>query len=255
MADPTDQHSIERPTPAVAAGPRISSSEAEAQAQQTRIDTTSTSMAPPALASTSTPTPLSTAKSTTFTFPKSYDFPPFFTLQPTTQTRHAQLQKWSALTQRYCAHHRLWKLRLPDALATPLFHNAALNKKLSLRDARAVLDFMASREGGERAEWIAHGTAGVAHGKGTDHHLPSEAWIWWRRPEEWGALIAEWVENTGQRGVVLTLYELVEGQETEGQEFWGLDADVLRRGLGALVKKGRAQVFGGQEDQMGVKFF
>jgi ESCRT-II complex subunit VPS25 len=182
-------------------------------------------------------------------FPKSYAFPPFFTLQPTAQTRHAQLVKWSLLTQRYCRHHRLWKLRLPDALATPLFHNQALNKRLSLRDARAVIDFMASSaEGDGRAEWITGGGAGAGAGEKV------EAWIWWRRPEEWGALIAEWVEGTGQKGVVLTLYELVEGQETEGQEFWGLDPEVLRRGLASLVKKGRAQVFGA-EDQMGVKFF
>jgi ESCRT-II complex subunit VPS25 len=182
-------------------------------------------------------------------FPKSYAFPPFFTLQPTVQTRHAQLVKWSLLTQRYCRHHRLWKLRLPDALATPLFHNQALNKRLSLRDARAVIDFMASSaEGDGRAEWI----TGTGTGGGGGEKV--EAWIWWRRPEEWGALIAEWVEGTGQKGVVLTLYELVEGQETEGQEFWGLDPEVLRRGLASLVKKGRAQVFGA-EDQMGVKFF
>lgn len=39
-------------------------------------------------------------------------------------------------------------------------------------------------------------------------------WIYWRTPEEWGALIEAWVDSTGQKGTVLTLYELVEGEGT-----------------------------------------
>lgn len=71
---------------------------------------------------------------------------------------------------------------------------------------------------------------------------------------------------------MLTLYELVEGEETRGQgmyyvllcfvgsqvnvleEFRGMDMDVLRKSLHVLVKRGKAQVFG-SEDQQGVKFF
>lgn len=37
-------------------------------------------------------------------------------------------------------------------------------------------------------------------------------------------------------------------------EFHGMDQEVLLRALGVLVKRGRAQVFG-SEDQRGVKFF
>lgn len=99
---------------------------------------------------------------------------------------------------------------------------------------------MASKEGDERAEWI-----------GGDK---SVAWIWWRKPEEWAMLIAAWVEETGQKNVVLTLYELVESEATARQEFHGLDMQVLQKSLNTLVKKGKAQVFG-TEDQQGVKFF
>lgn len=99
---------------------------------------------------------------------------------------------------------------------------------------------MASPAGDQRAEWLSP--------------EKNAAWIWWRKPEEWAALIAAWVEETGQKGVVLTLYELVEGEATEKQEFYGLDVQVLRRALDTLVKKGKAQVFG-TDDQQGVKFF
>lgn len=82
----------------------------------------------------------------------------------------------------------------------------------------------------------------------------AKAWIWWRKPEEWGNLIREWVDETGQKGSVLTFYEIVEGEATEGQDFYGMDMEVLQKSLNVLVKKGKAQVFG-QEDQLGVKFF
>lgn len=127
-----------------------------------------------------------------------------------------------------------------EALDTPLFHNSGLKKRLSLKDAKAVIDYMVSEEGDERAEWL-----------GPDK---STAWIWWRKPEEWANLIATWVDETGQKGTVLTLYELVKGEATEKQEFHGMDMQVLQRSLGTLAKKGKAQVFGA-EDQQGVKFF
>jgi ESCRT-II complex subunit VPS25 len=37
-------------------------------------------------------------------------------------------------------------------------------------------------------------------------------------------------------------------------EFHGMDPELLQKALSVLVKRGKAQVFG-QEDQQGVKFF
>jgi ESCRT-II complex subunit VPS25 len=70
---------------------------------------------------------------------------------------------------------------------------------------------------------------------------------------------------------VLTLYELTESEATLSQgrcpsshiaiyellmtpEFHGMDPELLQKALAILVKRGKAQVFG-QEDQQGVKFF
>lgn len=80
------------------------------------------------------------------------------------------------------------------------------------------------------------------------------AWIYWRSPEEWAQLIEGWVDETAQKGSVLTLYELVEGDGTLGTDIHGIDRDMLHRALQLLVKRGRAQIFG-QEDSQGVKFF
>ncbi|CAG8083712.1 unnamed protein product [Penicillium olsonii] len=186
-----------------------------------------------------------------FPFPPTYNFPPFFTPQPNTSTRHAQLEKWSSLIQSWCRHHRQYRLSLIEAVESPLFYNTALRKRLDLREARAVVDWMTKSEeeggGGRRAEWINETGSSGQGGK-------SIAWIWWKRPEEWADVLVEWVEGTGQRGSVLTVYELIQGDVTMSQEFHGMDTDVMLRSLNVLVKRGKAQIFGA-EGQEGVKFF
>ena len=181
-----------------------------------------------------------TATRPDFPFPASYNFPPLYTPQPTLQTNLARVRRWSTLIQSYCRHHHIYQLTLISALDTPLFHNTTLRKRLSLNDAKDIISYMTSEDADERAEWVS-----------IDR---TSAWIWWRKPEEWASIIVAWVEETGQKGVVLTLYELVDGEATLNQEFHGLDMTVLHRSLNTLVKKGKAQVFG-TEDQQGVKFF
>ncbi|PLB42506.1 ESCRT-II subunit protein VPS25 [Aspergillus candidus] len=188
---------------------------------------------------------MTTSTPPTFPFPPTYSFPPFFTPQPNSATRLAQLQKWSSLIQSWCRHHRIYRLSLVEAVDSPLFHNAALRKRLSLSEVRNVVDWMARGEedggGGRRAEWA-------------DGASKTLAWIWWRRPEEWAGIVEDWVENTGQKNMVLTVYELLEGEATMSQEWHGMDPDVMLRSLNVIAKRGKAQVFG-SEGQEGVKFF
>ncbi|KAH6678876.1 ESCRT-II complex subunit [Plectosphaerella plurivora] len=181
------------------------------------------------------------AQPTPFTFPREYSFPPFFTRQTNLTTHHAQLTKWSDLILSYCRHHRIFKLSLG---AADLFHNKKLNKRLSLADARDVIEFM--RKDG-RAEYVGAG--------GSQSQTAGDlVWIYWRTPEEWASLVEAWVDETGQKGVVLTLYELTEGDNSKDAEFHGLDQDLLLKALAILSKRGKAQIFG-QEDSQGVKFF
>lgn len=186
----------------------------------------------PGAADSNAPTFTSSSSSSSFTFPPEYSFPPFFTRQTNLMTHHAQLTKWAALVLAYCRHHRIFKLSLsgdpttttssetitttasgnggsgeaatgPDT--TELFYNRRINRRLSLADIREVIDFL-RRDG--RAEYV---TAKGGSAEGGD-----VAWIYWRTPEEWASLIEGWVDATGQRGSVLTLYELVEGEGTRG---------------------------------------
>lgn len=163
------------------------------------------------------------ASSTTtaaFEFPREYYFPPFFTRQTNLNTHHAQLVKWSALVLSYCQHHRIFKLPLSPtststatapgpggstATAEDIFFNRKLNRRLALADVREVIDFM--RKDG-RAEYV-----GESEGAGTGGDV---VWVYWRTPEEWAALVEAWVDETAQKGTVLTLYELTEGEGTRG---------------------------------------
>lgn len=94
------------------------------------------------------------------------------------------------------------------------------------------MDWMCGEEGGGRAEWVGGGKTGGREGilggrdGGREGILGGRegrdggkeiAYIWWKGVEEWAELVAGWVEETGQKGVVLTLYEITEGEGTLGQ--------------------------------------
>lgn len=157
--------------------------------------------------STTTTYPPPSSPSAPFTFPREYHFPPFFSRQDNLTTASSQRQKWGTLIQAYCRAHKIFKLSLVDAIDTDLFYNRKINKRLSIVDARAMVEFLRSVG---RAEWITAGPKDVDAGRNV-------AWIWWRNVEEWAQAIAEWVEETGQKNTVLTLYELTESDATLSQ--------------------------------------
>ncbi|PHH88508.1 hypothetical protein CDD83_7446 [Cordyceps sp. RAO-2017] len=176
-----------------------------------------------------------------FAFPREYHFPAFFTRQTNLTTHHAQLSKWAALVLAYARHHRLFRLRLSAAADSDLFCNRRLDRRLAPADIRDLVDFM-RRDG--RAEPVAP----------AEPEPPDVVFLYWRRPDEWAALVEAYVDDTAQKGSVLTLYELTEGEATRGTELHGMDSDVLLKALNILAKRGKAQIFG-QEDSIGVKFF
>ncbi|KAF4556884.1 ESCRT-II complex subunit-like protein [Elsinoe fawcettii] len=210
--------------------------------------------------STSPPKSQQHANDTTFPFPPHHSFPPFFTLQPNLTTLSRQLALWSSVIQSYCSHLKLFRLSLSDAASSPLFHNTQINRRLDLLSIRRVLDYMTTPEGDRRAEYILSAPeAKRREASAIPNEQKTVAWIYWRRAEEWADLIYGWVDGTGQRGSVLTVYELREGEETVAQEWRGMDEELFRRCLEVLVKRGKAQVFntgtgiGGEGE--GVKFF
>ncbi|KAH6605708.1 vacuolar -sorting-associated [Trichoderma cornu-damae] len=245
---------------------------------------------------------MAAAASPDFAFPREYFFPAFFTRQTNLTIHHAQLTKWSALILSYARHHRVFRLALSAAADSDLFFNRKIDRRLSPPDIREVIDFM--RKDG-RAEYL-RSDSGGADGSSSAAAAAAAAtaaitatttaaaaaagdvvFVYWRKPEEWAALVEAFVEDTAQKGSVLTVYELTEGDNTRGAgmptmppkaarplrrnpgpamlrartganrgvtEFHGMDNQVLMKALNILAKRGKAQIFG-SEDSLGVKFF
>ena len=83
---------------------------------------------------------------------------------------------WSAWILAYSRAHRLWRLKLADALDTELFYNRALGRRLKAADAADILDAMV-RDGS--LEWADREHTAVI--------------VFWRRPTEWAGVIYDWV--------------------------------------------------------------
>ncbi|XP_041282273.1 vacuolar protein-sorting-associated protein 25 [Onychostruthus taczanowskii] len=178
-----------------------------------------------------------TAAAMSFVWPWQYSFPPFFTLQPNGETRQKQLSAWCALALAYSQEHRLPAMTVREAQDIPLFANHRLQRKLPLESIQVVLEEL--RKNGN-LEWL-------------DKNKTSFL-IMWKRPEEWGKLIYQWVSKNGLTNSVFTLYELVSGDDTENEEFHGLDEDTLLRALQALQQEHKAEIIT-LDDGRGVKFF
>ncbi|XP_039553182.1 vacuolar protein-sorting-associated protein 25 isoform X1 [Passer montanus] len=158
-------------------------------------------------------------------------------LQPNGETRQKQLSAWCALALAYSQEHRLPAMTVREAQDIPLFANHRLQRKLPLESIQVVLEEL--RKNGN-LEWL-------------DKNKTSFL-IMWKRPEEWGKLIYQWVSKNGLTNSVFTLYELVSGDDTENEEFHGLDEATLLRALQALQQEHKAEIIT-LDDGRGVKFF
>ena len=65
-----------------------------------------------------------------FQWPWQYDFPPFFTVQPNTDTRRKQLDAWCDLVLAYHRSTKTYLLDTNEAQSSPLFNNSKINSIL-----------------------------------------------------------------------------------------------------------------------------
>lgn len=78
--------------------------------------------------------------------------------------------------------------------------------------------------------------------------------VYWHTLEEYGNMIYDYVQETGQTKTVCTLYELSNGDTVEGREFHQIDEDVLVNVLRLLEDKGKCELIE-LDGSYGVKFF
>nr|POE50123.1 vacuolar protein-sorting-associated protein 25 [Quercus suber] len=191
------------------------------------------------------PPPSTSPADDIFQKPAYTTFPAFYTLQPNLTTRARQLELWSSYITQYCSWHKVFRLSLtspPSHLTT----NASPPRTLKQADFRTVLEHLSTPAGGNVIEWLPPA--------GSKGEQSTACWVWWRSATEWAEKLYEWVDGTGQKGAVLTVYELRESDAVRSQEWTDMDEDMFRKVLGVLVKRGKAQIFGADEGS-GVKFF
>ena len=80
--------------------------------------------------------------------------------------------------------------------------------------------------------------------------------IFWRSPAEWGTQMYSWALRTGATGMVMTLFELLEGADSDGTQFKGLELPLIEKALEYLETSEKAAVIrnGPISDEWGVKF-
>ena len=129
-------------------------------------------------------------------------------------------------------------MNIEEMASSPLFHNQTIKRSLlSIKDIHIVL-----------TEIVKMGCA--------EFKDKNTCFIYFKNLNEWASIVYKYVFDSGKIGGVFTLYELLHGDETEGQEFHGMDQDLFLKVLHVLKSSGKAQTFSsGDSLDLGVKFF
>ncbi|ETN62997.1 vacuolar protein sorting-associated protein 25 [Anopheles darlingi] len=170
-----------------------------------------------------------------FEWPWQYSFPPFFTVQVQARTKEIQLETWKDLVRNYQRHQRQALVDITED--TPLFVNDAISRKLPI-DGRL---------------WVMEALEKTGHAVPVDKQ--KQRWeVYWHTLPEWATLVHDWAVANGMTNTVCTLYELVAGDTTVGEEFHGLEQGVFKKILKTLEARGRCELIA-FDDNEGVKFF
>ncbi|PWN33478.1 ESCRT-II complex, vps25 subunit [Meira miltonrushii] len=202
---------------------------------------------------------IATTSTGSFAYPPLYNFPPFFTLQRNAQTLASQLTTWTRFVLDFCQHNRIFTLDVEGAWerttgAGGLFRNAAIQRELNSDSIRQVFKALVDQGSATWDPPIAKSNSKSAN---KSLVVADRILVFWRKPEEWGEQIFNWISKTGQNGSIMTFFELTEGDLVQDQEFHYLPIPLLRLALLTLEKQGKARVFEGTEggdSTTGVKF-
>eukprot|EP00470_Lotharella_oceanica_P011264 CAMPEP_0170181404 /NCGR_PEP_ID=MMETSP0040_2-20121228/25077_1 /TAXON_ID=641309 /ORGANISM="Lotharella oceanica, Strain CCMP622" /LENGTH=183 /DNA_ID=CAMNT_0010426447 /DNA_START=19 /DNA_END=570 /DNA_ORIENTATION=- len=173
----------------------------------------------------------------TFSFPKFYDFPPFFTIQPVQKTRHKQLSIWVEFLRNYQKHTRSTSVEIVKAAADggAPFGNPKIKRKLTADGIKTVLNEFCHQGYGVWAD--------------ESHSICRTSW---KKFEEWGTILYNWAKDNGQLGRICTLNEI--RTENSSEEFHMMEPELLHAALKRMEKGGLAELYPGDTlDELGIK--
>lgn len=172
-----------------------------------------------------------------FNFPREYNFPPFFTIQPNLEIQRVQLESWRSLILDFCQHEGIHKLCLRDWLNKPPFSNETINRRLDIGTLKTIIDSLVAKR---FAEWV--------DGKNKETCL-----IYARPPDQWAQIIYDYVKEKALQNTIVTFYEMLEDDSTKKYEFHQLDELIFLKALRILEKSGKCSVIE-MNGSKGVKF-
>lgn len=145
-------------------------------------------------------------KKAAFSFPKLYNFPPFFTRQPNQQTYHTQLEAWRKIVIEYCRFYRIWALSLNGTALTnvkagsssgddadeesepsgtegekaSVFKNTKINREVKGDFIMTIYESLIEKK---EASWI------------NEQNQRLGILIYWNSLEDWATMLMNWVSN------------------------------------------------------------
>lgn len=126
--------------------------------------------------------------------------------------------------------------------AFPLFNNESLKRRISPEMIVTILQRL--EESG--------------HAQPRDKNKRRQEWlIYWHTLEEYGNILYDWIQETGQTNTVCTLFELTnsnDGESSVAEEFIDMDEAVLLLVLKELEEKSKCELIN-MDGSYGVKFF
>lgn len=185
-----------------------------------------------------------------FEFPKIHSFPPLYTKQPNTTILSQQLDEWCNIILQYCEYYKITSLtieglpkhtQLPIDITTlpRIFENKDINRQVNHDFKSLILSTLIHKL--KKAEYI--------NGKKPELGI----FVYWRSIVDWGDLLYNHNDDTGQLGTILTIYELTKSEDGGLPEnLKNLDQEFLIRIVkGHLMKLGKAQILMDENNEIG----
>lgn len=183
--------------------------------------------------------------------PAIYNFPPFFTKQPNKRVHEIQLQSWSQLVAEYCEWYGIWVISKDGVVGDgkrerrhEIFRNETIGRGLKQEFIEEIMEYMVSVDA---AHW---------YNKDQMNNYPKRsemkkemAVVLWKSLLWWAEQVARFVQRTGNENSVMTMFELLQGELSRSEPFYGMDEYLMYRVLQTLVSQNRAQLV---KDEQGI---
>lgn len=152
---------------------------------------------------------------------KFLNWPPFYTLQPNLDTQSQQLALWSSVLLEFAKKNRIFVATVESFEG--ITRNGALNRSLSVEFKNALVNYMVKQK-----VLVSDGLSFL---------------VFWQKAETWAEKIYKWASDSGRIGTVETIEGLVSGDETNGEEFYGMPLNYAYNVLKTLEKSRKAEIF------------